>query len=238
MADWFEEWFGEEYLQLYAHRDEDDAARLVALLQRTIPWQAGSRVLDVGCGPGRHAQALNAVGARVIGIDLSMVLLQKARGQVAVPLVRADMRMLPVRSETMDLTVNLFTSFGYFDDDADHEATIGEMARTVRRGGWFVLDFLNADRVRRGLVLRERMSVGSQSVEVTRSISDDDRFVVKTFILSNGRQARERVRLFQPDQLERMMTRHQLTIAHRFGDYDGSALSDHAPRALLIGRRE
>ena len=44
----------------------------------------------------------------------------------------------------MDLTVNLFTSFGYFERDAEHAAALGEMVATVRPGGWFVIDFLNA----------------------------------------------------------------------------------------------
>ena len=70
MTEWFEEWFGEEYLQLYPHRDEADARRLVALLTRVLPWRAGWRVLDVGCGAGRHAAALAEAGARPVAFLL------------------------------------------------------------------------------------------------------------------------------------------------------------------------
>ncbi len=69
----------------------------MALLTRALPWQAGWRVLDVGCGAGRHARALASAGAQPIGLDLSAELLACARG-VGLPLVRADMRRLPVRS--------------------------------------------------------------------------------------------------------------------------------------------
>ena len=66
MTEWFEEWFGEEYLQLYPHRNHADAVAMVDLMRRTLPWQAGWRTLDVGCGAGRHARALVQAGARVI----------------------------------------------------------------------------------------------------------------------------------------------------------------------------
>src|SRR2546423_13860853 len=110
MTEWFEEWFGEEYLQLYPHRDDTDAKRAVALIRKTVPFRPGWRVLDVACGAGRHARAFQAAGARCVGVDLSMVLLRLARQITAAPLVRADMRELPIRLRSMDLTVNLFTS--------------------------------------------------------------------------------------------------------------------------------
>ena len=71
MAEWFEEWFGEEYLRLYPHRDDAEAERAVALLAGATGLQPGWRVLDVACGAGRHARAFRAAGARCVGVDLS-----------------------------------------------------------------------------------------------------------------------------------------------------------------------
>jgi ubiquinone/menaquinone biosynthesis C-methylase UbiE len=82
-------------------------------------------VLDVGCGAGRHARAFRAAGARCVGLDLSRTLLRIARGVTDAPLVRADMRELPIRPGSMDLTVSLFTSFGYFERDEEHAAALG-----------------------------------------------------------------------------------------------------------------
>ena len=120
MADWFEEYFGEEYLLLYPHRDEEDAERLVSLLCRTVGLMPGWRVLDVACGTGRHVAAFRARAAGATGLDLSQHLLQRAQGSARLPVVRSDLRRIPVRARTMDFTVNLFTSFGYFDSDAEH----------------------------------------------------------------------------------------------------------------------
>src|SRR5689334_18222902 len=166
MTEWFEEWFGEEYLQLYPHRDEAEAARAVALILARVGFAPGWRVLDVACGAGRHARAFEAAGARCVGLDLSAALLRVARQVTGAPLVRADMRALPVRSASMDLTVNLFTSFGYFDHDAEHATALAEMVATVRPGGWFVIDFLNAGAVRSRLVARETQRLDGTPVEV------------------------------------------------------------------------
>jgi len=234
MSEWFKQWFGEEYLELYAHRDEAEAERAVNLLQRVLPWQAGWRVLDVGCGAGRHARALEAASARCYGLDLSASLLQRARQVTNAPLIRADMRALPIRPRSMDLTVNLFTSFGYFEHDNEHVVALQEMASTVRKGGWFVLDFLHAPTVRSGLVPGPR-PLGSGSTG-ERRLSRDGRFVCKIVKLADGRHLEERVRLFGPGELEALLTSAGVRVVHEFGDYNGGPLKPGAPRTFLIGQ--
>jgi SAM-dependent methyltransferase len=235
MAEWFEEWFGEEYLHLYPHRDDADAERAVALLTRVLPWRAGWRVLDVACGAGRHLAALERAGAVPFGFDLSPALLRRARAGTCRPLVRADMRALPFRAGRMDLTVNLFTSFGYFAGDEEHTDALGQMLATVRPGGWFVIDFLNAEHVRTSLVPEERAEYAGVAVNVRRQITADQRFVRKTIALANGRQFEERVRLLGPDDLERMMTAHGATVIGRYGDYAGGPLAG-GTRTILVAR--
>ncbi len=234
MSEWFKQWFGEEYLQLYAHRDDAEAERAVRLLQTVLPWQAGWRVLDVGCGAGRHARALEAAGARCIGLDLSASLLQRARKVTRAPLVRADMRALPIRPRSMDLTVNLFTSFGYFERDEEHAVALREMAASVRRGGWFVLDFLHAAMVRNTLVPGPRPIGPGTTGE--RRLSRDGRFVCKIVKLADGRRLEERVRLFAPGELEALLRESGVAVVRKFGDYDGGPLRPDAPRTLLIGQ--
>lgn len=236
MPEWFEEWFGEEYLELYPHRDDADADRAVALVLGAVPFEPAWRVLDVACGPGRHARAFRAAGARCFGLDLSASLLRVARGVTDAPLIRADMRYLPVRPQSMDLTVNLFTSFGYFERDEEHDATLAEMVGTIRPGGWFVIDLLNPAAVRAGLVPREVKSIGDTEVVVTRDLSPDNRYVCKTIQRRGSRRYVERVRLFEPGEIEDMLARAGIAIRHRLGDYDGHPLTPASSRTILIGQ--
>jgi SAM-dependent methyltransferase len=236
MTEWFEEWFGEEYLQLYPHRDAAEAERAVALILARVGFAPGWRVLDVACGAGRHARAFEAQGARCVGVDLSAALLRVAQRVTRAPLVRADMRALPVRPGSMDLTVNLFTSFGYFDHDHEHATALGEMISTVRRGGWFVIDFLNAPAVRSRLVPRETQRLNGTPVEVERSVSPDGRYVCKTIRTGSGRRFAERVRLFGAAEIEGMLSAAGVTVQERYGNYDASPLTPDSPRTILLGR--
>jgi SAM-dependent methyltransferase len=235
MAEWFEEWFGEEYLHLYPHRNEADADRMVALLATTLPWCTGWRVLDVACGAGRHLAALERAGAVPFGFDLSAALLRRAKEATQRPLVRADMRAVPFRPASMDLTVNLFTSFGYFAADEEHADALGQMLSTVRPGGWFVIDFLNAEQVRTALVPRQKLAIGGAEVDIRRTLTTDGRFVRKTITLADGRSFQERVRLLEPSELERMIAAHGAVVAGRYGDYTGAPLAG-GPRTILTAQ--
>ncbi len=236
MPEWFEEWFGEEYLALYPHRNASEAARAIDLLADRLPWRPGWRVLDIASGPGRHAAAVEASGGRPVGIDLSRHLLQVAREHTSAPLVRADMRQLPVRPGTMDLVLNLFTSFGYFETDEQHSASLAEMVATVRPEGWFVLDFLNSDTVRANLIPEEELTLNGEPVKIRRHTGDDGLHVVKEIHTADGRRFVERVRLYSPEDLERLLN-PLVSVEHRFGDYHGGPLVPGAPRAMLVGRR-
>jgi SAM-dependent methyltransferase len=239
VTEWFEQWFGEEYLRLYPHRDDADAGDAVALIDRVVPL-AGRCVLDLACGPGRHATQLAVRGARVTGLDLSLPLLGLAHRRTAgaVRLVRGDMRRLPFRAGAFDVVANLFTSFGYFVDDAQHGAVLRSLVPVMRRGGTFVLDYLNAPAVRAHLVTREERVVGAQRVVVARRISADGQFVIKEMhLLDDGRSFLERVRLFTADELERLLTGAGLRVRLRFGDYAGGPPSDTAPRVILVAER-
>lgn len=236
MGDWFQEWFGEEYLQLYPHRDGFDAERMVSLIERTLPGLAHDRVLDVCCGAGRHALAFREHGFRPIGVDLSAHLLERAQVVAGVPLVRADVRRLPFREGSVDLAVNLFTSFGYFEHDHEHRAAIGQMLDPVRAGGWFVIDYLNASQVVATLVAREETTLGETPVVIERWLQDTGRFVIKTITTPDGRQFLERVRLYPQQDLVAMIAEAGGRVRHQFGTYDGGPPGPDAPRVILFAQ--
>ena len=237
MTEWFERWFGEEYLALYPHRDVHEAERVVDLLERLDVVGKGT-VLDLACGAGRHLAALARRGARVLGLDLSLPMLRAARRLGQSHLVRGDLRQLPVRTATCDTVLNLFTSFGYFDDDRQHVQVLAEVARVLKPGAWFVLDFLNPPFVRATLVPRDERRIGGSGIVQERRLSEDGRYVIKTIRASGeGRSFIERVRLFERDELVSLLTARGLTVTTALGDYDGGPYAANSPRCILVARR-
>lgn len=239
MTEWFRDWFGEEYLQLYPHRDQADASAAVELIAGRVPL-AGRRVLDLACGSGRHAVLLRERGASVTGLDLSGPLLQRARagGGASLHLVRGDMRALPFRGAAFQVVVNLFTSFGYFGEDREHASVLEEVARCLVRGGTLVLDYLNAPAVRRGLVPREETVLGTRRVVVQRRITEDSRFVTKDIhVVGEDRHFMERVRLLTPAQLRDLLEQAGFAVGEKLGSYSGEPISEQSTRAIFIATR-
>lgn len=175
---WYQEWFDrDEYELVYQHRDEREAEQVVDLIERLVRPAPGSEILDVGCGRGRHARVLARRGYRVTGIDVAERALQIAReraeaeGLHHVRFLRHDMRE-PLCRECFDGVVNLFTAFGFFEDDADHLRALQAMATALRPGGWLVQDFLNADYVQRHLVPCDRFQLDGVEVVQERWIEN------------------------------------------------------------------
>jgi len=236
MTEWFEQWFGEEYHALYPHRDDEDARRAVALIRSVISWRPGDRILDLACGPGRHAAELDRLGGHVVGFDLSRAMLRRARERTRARLVRGDMRALPFRDGSFALAVNLFTSFGYFLDDAEHRLVVRQVAAALAPGGHFVLDYLNAEQVRRTIQLSEQAK--GRDVLVRRRIDSANRFVIKEIELrGRARSFQERVRLYGADELAALCVDAGLRVVARFGDYDAGAPGPNTPRVILVAAR-
>ena len=121
-------------------------------LWKVLGLRKGSRVLDVACGTGRHAVRLARRGASVLGVDVTPAYLREARraarGTAGARFLRADMRRLALPAE-FDAAVNLWTSFGYFDDPSDDMRTLRGVARALKPGGLFLIDMIDYDAAKR-----------------------------------------------------------------------------------------
>jgi SAM-dependent methyltransferase len=250
---WYEEWFDSDAYELvYDQRDLSEARRLADLIERTVEPEAGARVLDVGCGRGRHARILAARGYRVTGADLSPRAIRTARRRAAaagldVRFETGDMRHLDYDAD-FDGAVNLFTTFGYFDDDGDHQDVIDGIARALVPGGWFVQDFLNASHVRAHLVAESEKTVDGVHVRQERWL-DGDRVNKRITFRRNGMDDAggsdpgdlptftESVRLLTLSDFRRMYDHAGLALTDAFGDYDGGPPTGDSPRLILVARK-
>lgn len=100
------------------------------------------RVLDVGCGNGAYLRALRARGVDAVGVDLSIGMLDAARGDQ--PLVNADAARLPVRDATIDVVLAPHMLYHV----PDRPAAIRELRRVLRPGGVMVAATNGADHTR------------------------------------------------------------------------------------------
>ncbi len=243
MSGWYEKSFGEDYLLVYQHRDYTGAALEVQAMSKWLHLPAGASILDLCCGMGRHSLALAQLGYQVTGVDLSDVLLDtamQADTEQQVRWLKGDMRQVPL-TEPFDAVVNLFTSFGYFDQDEANIRVLREIDRLLRPGGRFLIDYLNPSYVRRHLVpASKRMSEDTHIHEARRI---EDGFVRKDItIIGSDQRIRsytEQVRLYERSDFERMLSAHtELAVDHVYGAYDGSAYSaTESPRLIMVGTK-
>lgn len=243
LHEWYRESFGEDYLIVYRHRTFSDAEREVRRMIGWLDLPAGARVLDVGCGTGRHAVALRKLGYQVTGLDLSETLLAHARRLAPdseIDWRHGDMRDMPFPAGCFDAVVNWFTTFGYFATDEENARVLGEIARVLKPGGRFLLDYLNPAYVRLHLVpLSERIDepTGYRIREV-RDIRDG-RVVKRITVTPPSGERRcyvESVRLYGLEDFLRMTAEAGLSIEQVRGDYDGSPYdAERSKRLILIG---
>jgi SAM-dependent methyltransferase len=147
----FDELFGDDYLWFWEEvLPPERSDREADLIWRLLGLEAGAEVLDLACGHGRIANRLAQRGARVTGLDTSVVFLERARADAAelgieVDYVEGDMRSIPWQGR-FDAVVNWFTAFGYHSDDELH-AILRGVHGALRTGGSFVLETVSITNV-------------------------------------------------------------------------------------------
>jgi SAM-dependent methyltransferase len=240
---WFERWFGEEYKALYPHRDEAQAATQVGALARAAGALPAWRILDVGCGAGRHLRAFRKLGEsggtglNAFGVDLSAVLIRDAR-DAGLNVARADMRRLPFRDHAFDLVTCFFTSFGYFATVEEDIAVLAGFRRLARKDGLLFLDLPNAAYLADHLVPSEVVELAGRHVEVERRLEGDA--VVKKLRILCAEKKRddeyfeERVRLFPLDRIEPILRDLRLETMAIFGDEHGSAFDPQTSTRMSL----
>ena len=201
-------------------------------------------VVDVGCGPGRHAVALAKRGFRVTALDLSRFHLGKARQRAAeagvgIEFVEADMRTF-ARPHTFDLALSLFTSFGYFDDPADDARVLASVARSLKPGGTLVMDVLSKEWLAAGFrpTLSEQLPDGRLWVIRQEVIDDWTRTRNAWLFIADG-QARTYhfdLRVYSGQELKTLLAAAGFRDIRLFGGFDGRPYGRSAERLIAVAR--
>ncbi|MFN4909975.1 MAG: class I SAM-dependent methyltransferase [Flavobacteriales bacterium] len=239
--EWFASWFDTPFYHLlYNHRDETEAQSFIHQLVHTMGLPQGSSVLDLACGKGRHSRTLHSLGMDVLGTDLSPQSISFANesSKKGLHFEVHDMRE-PLTGHSFCAVFNLFTSFGYFDSPDDNLRVIKAVSEMLKPEGLFVIDFLNAERVRDTLIHSEDILRGEITFKIRRDISEGK--VIKSIEFTDQGQQyqfQEQVQLLYLDDFKRLL-KADFNILHTFGDYGLKAFhSSQSPRLILIAQKK
>jgi len=226
--------------------DRSDLAFAIEFLTSLPGLPAGASILDLCCGPGRYSVELALRGHRVVGLDILPGFIALARElarreAVELELLTGDMREIPFR-ERFDLALSLGTSFGFFDDEADDRRVIAGIARSLKRGGRFVLEMGNRDYVLSHFVARDWTRLEDGRIRILERRFDAARGRIDTqFEVVGGAGEVERWghswRAYTLTEILGMLRDAGLLIKRVAGGWRGEAYSVEAPRMVVVAAR-
>ena len=203
------------------------------------------KVLDLGCGPGRHSIPLARQGAQVTAVDRSPFLLEKARSRaesekLAIEWVQDDMRSF-VRPGEFDLVINLFTSFGYFRDVEEDLTVLRNVFRSLAPGGFFVIDVMGKEIVARSFTPSavDKQADGSVLVQ-TREITDDWYRIRSRWFLIRGQSVTEvhfDHALYSGRELADLLKKAGFEMVKLFGSLQGIPYDLNAQRLVAVAMK-
>lgn len=218
---WFASWFDTPYYHiLYKDRNYREAQIFMDTLTHYLNLPEKAKVLDLACGKGRHSIYLNQLGFDVVGADLSenSIALAKTNENNHLHFQVHDMR--EPFEEKFDAIFNLFTSFGYFENEQDNLLTLKAIKDSLTEYGFAVIDFMNVQQVLENLVPEEVKTVDNIDFHIKRYHKDGHIYKEIDFEDKGEKfHYTERVRAFTLEDFETMMEEAGIFLLDIFGDY-------------------
>ena len=179
-----------------------------------------AKVLDLACGKGRHAIYLSQLGYTVLGADLSENSIAEANKNSNTHLSFKVHDMREPFEEKFDAIFNLFTSFGYFEDEADNLKTLIAIKDSLSETGFAVIDFMNVNQVIETLVPEEVKTVDQIEFHIKRYVKEGHIYKEISF-QDQGQNYHftEKVRAFSLQDFQELMDEAGIYLLDIFGDY-------------------
>jgi SAM-dependent methyltransferase len=240
---WYKDWFNSPfYHKLYFERDEQEAAAFIKKLIAHLQPAPGSRMLDVACGKGRHSKTLAALGFNVTGIDISTDSIAWALQfeKENLDFFVHDMR-LPFWGNYFDFAFNFFTSFGYFKTRREHDDAIRTIAKSLKAGGKFIIDYLNVHYAEDHLQHEDIKLIDNTCYTIHRW-DDETHFYKKISVtdplLKQPIEYTEKVAKFSLGDFTDMLSFQGMQVQEVFGDYQFSPYDIRkTPRMIIIAQK-
>ncbi|SDS88697.1 SAM-dependent methyltransferase [Winogradskyella sediminis] len=218
---WYASWFDTPYYHiLYKDRDYTEAQNFMDNLTNYLNLPEHGKILDLACGKGRHSVYLNSLGYNVTGADLSEQSIAHAQ-QFENETLRFKVHdMSTPFPDTFDAVFNLFTSFGYFEDEACNLKTIASIKQELNAFGFGVIDFMNTNYIIKNLIPEDVKTVEGIDFHQKRSVKEG--YIIKDISFeADGEhfEFQERVKAFTLQDFEILFEKAGVHLLDVFGDY-------------------
>ena len=218
---WYASWFDTPFYHiLYKDRDYAEAEAFMTTLTNYLNLPEQAKILDLACGKGRHSIFLNKLGYDVIGADLSENSIAHAKQFENNTLHFKVHNMCLPYGETFDAVFNLFTSFGYFENESDNLSTIKAIKADLNEFGFGVIDFMNSNYVINNLVEKDTKTVDGIDFNMTRRVENG--YIIKDISFTfedEDYQFQEHVKAFTLSDFETLFEKAGVYLLDVFGDY-------------------
>ena len=239
---WFASWFDSPYYHiLYKNRDHKEAEYFLTNLTQYLKPNEGNTILDLACGAGRHSIFLNKLGHNVTGVDFAPNSIETAKKSLTKGLNFDvhDMREVYKENE-FDFILNLFTSFGYFDSDAENIKMIQSVEKSLTNEGIFVLDFFNAKKVIADLIPNEKKTIDGIEFNIQKELKDGRIIKQIDFEADNKNHSfKEIVQAITLSDFKALFSHSNLNIIATFGNYSLDDFDEtESDRLILIAQKK
>lgn len=233
---WYSSWFDTPYYHiLYKDRDYDEAGAFMEELTSFLNLSKETEILDLACGKGRHSKYLNKLGYRVTGVDLSASSIAYAKKFENDRLFFEVHDMCEPFGRKFDAIFNLFTSFGYFENEEDNLRTLKSIKIGLKSNGVGVIDFLNTNYVRDNLIPEEIKTVDGITFDIKRFMNDG--YIVKNIRFSHNEydySFTERVKALTLSDFKAYFKEADCNLLHFFGDYQLNEFDPEKSERLIL----
>jgi SAM-dependent methyltransferase len=201
----------------------------------------GARVLDLGCGWGRHLAPLVERGTAPQGVDRSLAYCRRAFAETSSPIACADVRALPYRDASFD-AVGCFYSSIFFFEDNENQAALAEVRRVLRPGGAFVLQTASPVHLRQlGPETRSfALGAGRRVTESTHFVLGEGReHITRRLTQADGSdlEGTISIRHYAPGELEVLARRVGLKVEQVLGSLSHEAWTRRSRELVAVLRK-
>jgi len=209
------------------------------------PKPPGGRVLDMCCVPGRHVLEFARRGFEVTGVDRTQAYLDQARDSaeedgLEVELLQADARQF-IRRNTYDLAVNLYSSFGYFENPQEDAQMARGLYESLKPGGKLVLEMMGKEVIARDFRARSWRQFRDFMMLEERRLRDDFGWLESRWIIIKDGDQREITighRIYSATEIKSLLLSCGFARASAYDGLSGEPYDHRAIRLAVVAKKE